>query len=294
MLRANELHLEHDDRTIFAGSFELAGPHALIVGAPAQLFSAALHHDPTNERLVSTVRPVSGARVGAAPTSWTVLQWLEWRLRLSGLARSEARSRAREGLRAFRLEEAADRKLRAVGVSTVRALPWIAATQDGDGPIYFDDPEGSLADTPHALEEVRASLARFVERCGARPWVGFLPTLSPWSPLAAAADEVLVVQRGEVLMKASPATLLSERPVYIARVFGTKTPWSERCAALGVELLEERAWPPADPTGKELRLRFAAGHTPRDLFGTLEPSADDDVIVELFSALEPQSDVRMV
>lgn len=282
MLRAEGLRLEAGDHEVFRGSFELGGPHVLVLGAPAELFQAAVgERAPTAGTLRWSSPVVHAGQPRALPPRWTAREWIAWRLRLAGLGKKEAAARAAQTLEGFGLQAFAKTRLDRARAALVRALPLLAAAAQpapSDAVLCFDDAFAGLDD-----DSAAHLAARWVEQLGERPWVGFLPRLSPRSPLVQATHEVLVVARGQVALQGPPAQVLADDPLYVVRVQGTRTQWPERMAELGFTLLHERQWPATDSDGKELIVRLTEGQSPRDLFGVLEPQGDADVIVELFA-----------
>lgn len=281
LLRAYRLHLsEHGRDVVDDASFELTGARALILGAPRALFAALLEKRLAQSGELSCEGPlIHAGAVEILPGRWTALEWLIWRLRLDGMHTNEARRRSSDAFDAFELGAHRDVALAKAPPLLKHALPLVAAVAADPqqrAVVAFEDAFSGLDDSvAHYLA------ATFVRLLGARRWIGFLPLLSARSPLAEAADEVLVFDGGRVLSQGTPAALRAAERTFVVRVLGTELLWPDALRELDVELTAERPWIRPEGAGRELTVTFGERAGPSDLLALTAHSAD--VIVDIVS-----------
>ncbi len=282
LLTAHDLRLTQHGREVLASvGFTLAGSRAVVVGAPAVLFDA----------LVGVVAPSAGTldrhghspidagRMPAYPPRWTVLEWLGWRLRLVGVPAAAGR----DALGAFGLAAHGVTLVSKTPLLVRRALPLIAAIaaapQIREPLLVLDDAFTGL-DDPEAHELAATFVSATATASCA--WIALLPVLPLRSPLALAADDVLVLDAGEIVAQGSALEVLAGERGYVVRVLGSAIAWPEKLEELGIRLVSQRDFVRDGDTGRELTVAFEGERGPRDLFAL---SADSgDVILELFPA----------
>lgn len=282
LLTAHDLRLTQHGREVLAGvDFTLAGSRAVVVGAPAVLFDALVGVVAPSAGTLDRHghSPVDAGRMPAYPSRWTVLDWLSWRLRLVGVPAAAGSAT----LGAFGLTAHGVALVSKTPLLVRRALPLIAAIaaapQSREPLLVLDDAFSGLED-PDA-HELAAAFVSATATAGCA-WLALLPILPLRSPLALAADDVLVLEAGEIVAQGSALEVLAGERRYVVRVLGSTIAWPERLQELGIRLVSQRDFVRDEGTGRELTVAFEGERGPRDLFAL---SADSgDVILELFPA----------
>lgn len=280
LLSAHDLHLSQHGREVMAGvSFTLAGARGVVVGAPQALFESVVDPSLATGGTLDRHghRVLQAGRIPVYPPQWTVLAWLGWRLRLAGVAAALGR----DTLGAFGLAEHGLTLMSKSSLLVRSALPLVAAVASLRGAsaplIALDDVFTGLDD-----DAAYGLAATFVECAADASWIAFLPVLPLRSPLAAAAEDVLVLDAGAVVAQGTAQRVLAGERSYVVRVLGTAIQWPEKLEELGIRLVSQRDFVRDEGTGLEFTVAFEGERGPRDLFAL---SADaGDVILELFPA----------
>ena len=229
-------------------SFQARGRRVLVLGAPRALFDATTGLLPAVRGAV-TIRGASANEAasrrliaGAAmeppmPPRWTVLEYVSWSARLSGLSASEARKTAHEALDRMQLGAMAKSPIVRLLPHARRATVVASALATGAPVIALDDPLGGLPD------DVAAAYADvLVTALEDRTWFVFAPRASLTAPLGVAADEVLVCTATQLEMQGAPTELLARARCFVGRVLGSVSARAAVAPALEVRgaRMEER------------------------------------------------------
>lgn len=227
LLEAAALRIEVGERVLIDGlSIKIDGPRTVLVGDTAPLLGPLFGWAGIGRgwlkiqgEELSTVLP----RLGLAPLDppmpedFTPLEYVSWSAVLAGCEVEEANRRARELLAKGGLAEVFDRRLGELGVVprrvTMLAHALVAAPLllVAEGPLDGLDAEAGFY--------VLSSLGAMI---GKTPAVVTTKAFEPGSPadaLARGADEVALIENGEVLEQGKPADLVpaAEPPPAAAR-----------------------------------------------------------------------------
>ncbi len=204
----------------------LQGERVVVLGAPRALFEAAagLRGVAHGELRVEGLAPLEAVRSRAVagapfelplPPRWSVAEYVTWSARLAGHGRPAARALAAEAIEAMELGSLGGARLAGTSLAARRATSLAAALATGARALLLDDPLGGLSD------EGAGSFARVAARAlETRRWVLFAPRLPLESPLAACADEAIVLDGASVVAQGSPAAIAAERTTLALKVHG--------------------------------------------------------------------------
>ena len=253
--------------------------HVLVLGAARALFEAASGMRPVARGEITIEgahaedalarAAVAGAPLDPAlPPAWSVRTYTEWSARLAGNDRGTSRSLAADAIERMRMGAIAGAPLGKAAPHARRAAVIAGAIATGARVLLLEDPLASLPD------ESARSLGRLLAQALAdRAWVVFAPRMALTSPLAASADEALVIAGSEVVAQGSPADISARGRAYAVKIQGSP-------GALGAlaDLVEARGAKVARGTAG-LSVDLGEGLSTRDL---LRMAAEAKaVIVEL-------------
>jgi ABC-type Na+ transport system ATPase subunit NatA len=186
-------------------TLESTGKAVLVLGAPRALFEAAagLRVIEHGGLLVAGMSPPSSSRSGVAaaapldppmPPRWTVLQYMSWSARLSGLARAECERAVHEALERLQLFAHRSLRLGKASFAVRRGAVIGAALATRPRVLLVEDPTVGLSgDTEPSFARVVARVMRD------QPTLLFAGRVALDSPVALAADEAIVVDGSKVL-----------------------------------------------------------------------------------------------
>jgi ABC-type multidrug transport system ATPase subunit len=224
-------------------TLESTGRSLLILGAPSALFTATAGLLPPErgELLVDGVTPRIASREGVAaaaaldppmPPRWTVLQYVTWSARLSGLSRARTELATSRAIDLMQLRAFAAMRLGAVAPA-VRRGAILAAAIATDAPIVLlEDPFVGLQD------DVARMFPRVVtEALADRRIIFFASRLPLDSPMAIAADEAIVVQGSRVVAQGPPTEIATRGNSFAVRVSGDAEKFIDALTKSGGRLL---------------------------------------------------------
>jgi ABC-type multidrug transport system ATPase subunit len=256
------------------------GRSLLVLGAPSALFRAAagLLAPEHGELRVDGVLPrVASRRAVAAaaerdpplPPRWTILQYVRWSARLSGLSGARAELAAGGAIDRMELAAFAAARLRAVGLALRRATVIAAALATEAPVVLLEDPFAGL------LDEVARTFSRTVTQAVAdRRAVVFAGRLPLDSPVVLAADEAIVVDGSRVVAQGAPTHVAARENSFAVRVAGDAAPLAEALAHHGGRVLA------SDSSGADARFTVDLGALrTRDLLRLAQESGS--VVLEL-------------
>jgi ABC-type multidrug transport system ATPase subunit len=245
-------------------AFTTKGDRVLVLGGPRALFLAAAGLAPVVRGSLKVLGAPPGDAVRdrtiaacslapALPPRWTVLEYVTWSARLSGLSKGDARARAAQALARVGLEKEGPTKLG-------RALPYVlrgttlAATLATDAKIVaLEDP---IANLPEEAAVAHAEL--LVKTLAGRPWIVFASRVPLTSPLARNADEALIVTASALDAQGDPSAIAAATSRYRARVQGPVAELVRRLEERGVR---------AQVDGSQLAIDLAGALTTSQLLG---------------------------
>ncbi|HEY8041509.1 MAG TPA: hypothetical protein VIF15_17000 [Polyangiaceae bacterium] len=207
-------------------SLATTGAHVLVLGAARALFETAAGQRGTarGELRVEGHAPLAAIRAGIVacapldpplPPAWTLAQYVTWSARLAGHARAAARGLAAEALERMQLGALAATKLAAQAPAARRGAVVAAALATGAATLLLDDPLSGLPG------EAARPFARVLARALAdRRAAVFAARVPLESPIAMAADEVVVVDGSQVVAQGAPAELAAAERTVALRVAG--------------------------------------------------------------------------
>jgi hypothetical protein len=260
-------------------TFSSAGPHLIVVGAPAALASAIAGLAPV-ARGTLRLRGLSPAAALAAgdvafapldprlPEAWRGRAYVEWSARLSGASNASARASAQAALAAFELAALADGAIKAMPTAARRALVLAAALATGASTLVLCDPTKALPDA--AADTLARIAARALSDVA---WVLMTGRVSLASALIRAADDALLVSPDGALAQGPPASVLGGDRHWIVRAEGSCEAFVDRLRASGAEV---------SPCGASMALTLPEGASTHALFVMAEET--NATIVSLCSA----------
>lgn len=206
---------------------ETRGERAVVVGGPRVLFEAAAgmrvaaHGELRTVGMAPPLAVRSRVTAGAPfepplPPRWTAQEYVVWSARLAGCDRKAARDQAREAIEAMELGALARARLGGLTPAAKRGVVLAAAIATGAEVLLVDDPLAGLAD------DAAAAFGSVVAKVlGRRRCVVFAARLPLELPLAAVADEVVLLDGPAVVAQGAPAALAAEQTVLALKVAGT-------------------------------------------------------------------------
>ena len=229
-MTATDLRIDADsgvpscDGVTFATTGErvllLAAPHALFLGAtglaPVIRGALAVRGIPAADAALRVT--IAGAAMDPPlPPRWTVLEYLTWSARLSGVPHVEAGPSAARAIERLKLGPMGKTPLAKLVPHARRATVVGAALATYAEVIALDDPLGGLPD-----EVADAYGSVLVEALDDRAWIVFAPRMPLASPLGAAADEALVFGHGgEVDAQGVPRVIAGASRRFVGRTLGS-------------------------------------------------------------------------
>jgi ABC-type multidrug transport system ATPase subunit len=220
-------------------SLASTGARLLVLGAGRALFEAAAgaRQPRRGELRVEGVAPIDAVRrrIAAAapldpplPPTWTPREYVTWSARLAGHGRGAARALADDALQRLLVTPVATTRLDRAALSVRRATVVAAALAIGAGTLLLDDPFDGLPD------DVAAAFGRaVVGALGDRRSALFCGRAALSSPMAAAADEAIVLDGSRVAVQGPPAEVASRARAVAVRVAGDARAFAEALAARG-------------------------------------------------------------
>ena len=257
-------------------SLETTGTHVLVLGAARALFEAACGMRPVARGDIAidgaraqdalTAGRVAGAPLDPPlPPTWSAGTYIEWNARLAGNGRGASRSLAKDAIERMRMGAIAGATPGKAAPHARRAAVIAGAIASGARVVLLEDPLASLP------EDTARNLGRVLAQALAdRAWALFAPRVSLSSPLAASADEALVIVGSEVAAQGSPASLAGRERAYAVKVHGSLDALASLAEARGAKVARGQA---------ELTIDLGEGLSTRDLLRMA--SEANAVIVEL-------------
>jgi ABC-type multidrug transport system ATPase subunit len=243
LLQTTSLRVDVDGGPEVDGlDLETRGEKVLVLAGPRALFQAAagLLRSRRGTILTAGMAPqaaIESAAVAAAPLDpplpprWRASEYVVWSARLAGLPRADAQAATVEALARLKLEAEARTAIRALSVPARRRLVVAGALATGAGTLLLEDPLRSLPD------EAGRELARTLTRATSeRHTLLFAAQASLVSPVALAADEVLIVDGRRVLGQGDPAEVAARGRVYAVRVHSRGVAFAEAAERRGLRV----------------------------------------------------------
>ncbi len=218
------------------------GAHVLVLGAARALFEAAsgtrsvargqLMIGGASSSLALASAEMAGAPLDPPmPKTWSPRTYIAWSARLSGSSRSQSRALASDAIERMRMGAIADAPLDKVPRHARRATVIAGAIATGARVLLLEDPLAHLPD------EAARNLGRVLAQALAdRSWVVFAPRTPLVSPLAAGADEALVVVGSAVVAQGPPAQIAARDRSYALKVRGSVDLLAELAEARGAKV----------------------------------------------------------
>jgi ABC-type multidrug transport system ATPase subunit len=227
LLFADDLRIDVDGVPACDGiTLRTKGSRVLVLGAPRALFEATtglanvmrgdlrVRGMPVAEAV--SERVIAGAAMDPpTPPKWTLLEYLQWSARLSGLSKSDARANADAAITKLQLGTMTKMQTARLLPHAKRGMIVAAALATGAEVIALEDPLGGLPD------DVAATYAKVLaEALADRSWIIFAPRIPLTSPIALEADEALIASALGIDVQGSPAEIAAAERRYIGRVHG--------------------------------------------------------------------------
>lgn len=223
-------------------TLKTTGERVLVLGAAVALFEAACGMRPvgkgellvhgTNAALALRAGQVAGAVLDPPlPPTWSVLAYAEWSARLCGHGRKASRALATDAIERMRMEKIAKDPLGKIAPHGRRAAVIAGAIATGARTLILCDPLAALPD-----EAARNLGGILVQALADRTWAVFAARVPVLSPLAAAADDALVVVGSEIAAQGAPAEVAARARSYAVRVHGPVSELARIAEARGAKV----------------------------------------------------------